>query len=98
MDIEQFFATLGGAGSERQSEMPTATALTGAEASPIVQNGVTVQTPVTAMQVLKSYSKTALPAQAEGAMIYVTDATGGSIPAYSDGTNWRRMSDGSIVN
>lgn len=31
-------------------------------------------------------------------VIYVPDETGGAILAYSDGTNWRRVSDGAIVS
>ena len=30
-------------------------------------------------------------------MIYVSDESGGSTPAFSDGTNWRRTSDRAIV-
>lgn len=33
-----------------------------------------------------------------GAMIYVSDATGGGVTAFSDGTNWRRTTDRSIVD
>ena len=32
------------------------------------------------------------------AMVYCTDETGGSIPAFYDGTNWRRVSDRAIVS
>ncbi len=34
----------------------------------------------------------------EGAMIYVTDEAGGAIPAFSDGTDWRRMSDRAVIS
>lgn len=46
------------------------------------------------------YSKTALPSVGSNAraMVYVTDLTGGAEFCYSDGTNWRRMSDRSIAN
>jgi hypothetical protein len=37
---------------------------------------------------------TATPA---GLMIYVSDASGGSIPAFSDGSNWRRVDTRNIV-
>lgn len=33
-----------------------------------------------------------------GAMVYVTDETGGAIPCFSDGTNWRRVSDRAIAS
>lgn len=32
-----------------------------------------------------------------GATIYVTDETGGAVPAASDGTNWRRVTDDTVV-
>ncbi len=33
-----------------------------------------------------------------GAMVYVTDETGGAIPCFSDGTNWRRVSDRAVAS
>ncbi len=33
-----------------------------------------------------------------GAMVFCTNETGGSIPAFYDGTNWRRVSDRAIVS
>jgi hypothetical protein len=33
-----------------------------------------------------------------GTMVYCTDETGGAIPAFYDGTNWRRVSDRAIVS
>lgn len=30
--------------------------------------------------------------------IYVSDEAGGAIPAFSDGTNWRRASDRAVVS
>lgn len=33
-----------------------------------------------------------------GAMIYITDETGGAVPAFSDGTDWRRVTDRAIVS
>ena len=32
------------------------------------------------------------------AFIFVTDEAGGSIPAFSDGTNWRRVTDRAVVS
>jgi len=49
--------------------------------------------------VLPSYTVSTLPSAATvGAMLFVTDETGGSVPAFSDGTNWRRVTDRSIVS
>lgn len=48
--------------------------------------------------VLPSYTVATLPsASIAGSFIYVSNATGGSIPAFADGTNWRRVDDRSIV-
>ena len=33
-----------------------------------------------------------------GAMIFVSDETGGSIPAFSDGTSWRRVTDRTVIS
>lgn len=30
--------------------------------------------------------------------IYVTDDTGGAVPAFSDGTNWRRCQDRNVIS
>lgn len=57
---------------------------------------VTADVPV----VLKSYTVAGVPSAATigaGGMIYVTDETGGAIPAFSDGTNWRRVSDRAVI-
>jgi hypothetical protein len=49
---------------------------------------------------LARYTVAGLPAAAshDGAMVYVTDEAGGAVPAWSDGTAWRRMSDGAVVS
>ena len=48
--------------------------------------------------VLPSYTVATLPAGTAGAMIFVTDETGGAIPAFHDGTDWRRVSDRAVVS
>lgn len=49
---------------------------------------------------LAPYAKAALPSAAtwSGALIYVTDDVGGAQPAFSDGSNWRRVSDRAVVS
>lgn len=37
-------------------------------------------------------------AMGAGCMIYVSDASGGGVMAFSDGTNWRRMTDRAVVS
>lgn len=49
--------------------------------------------------VLPSFTVSTLPAaNIVGQMLFVTDETGGSVPAFSDGTNWRRVTDRAIVS
>lgn len=46
------------------------------------------------------YAKAALPAVASvgaGTIAYVTDASGGAQLAFSDGTDWRKVSDRAVV-
>lgn len=47
----------------------------------------------------KTYTVSTLPsASIAGGMIYVSDESGGAVMAFSDGTNWRRMTDRAIVS
>ncbi len=50
---------------------------------------------------LPSYTVATLPVVpdiSEPAQIFVSDETGGSVPAFSDGTNWRRVTDRAVVS
>lgn len=49
---------------------------------------------------LDSYTVATLPSASDNVrtMIYVSNETGGAVPAFSDGTNWRRVTDRSIVS
>lgn len=48
---------------------------------------------------LLSFTVATLPVATTAArMIYVSDETGGAIPAFSDGTNWRRVTDRAVVS
>ena len=50
-------------------------------------------------QQLRSYTVAGLPsAAAAGQMIYVSDETGGAVVAFSDGTNWRRVTDRAVAS
>lgn len=53
---------------------------------------------MTAPLPLKSFTVATLPAVGTGELIFVSDETGGSVPAFSDGTNWRRATDRAIVS
>lgn len=48
---------------------------------------------------LKSFTVAGVPPAADWAasMIYVTNETGGATPAFSDGTDWRRVTDRAII-
>ncbi len=47
---------------------------------------------------VKSYVKTALPSAASaGQIIYVSNEVGGAVLAFSDGTNWRKVTDRAVV-
>ena len=48
---------------------------------------------------LASFAVAELPsAETPGELIYVSDETGGSVIAFSDGTDWRRVTDRAIVS
>jgi hypothetical protein len=48
--------------------------------------------------VLPSFTVSTLPtATPAGQMAYVTNESGGAVPAFADGTNWRRVTDRAIV-
>lgn len=48
---------------------------------------------------LPSYVVAALPSAVRpGRLIYVTNEAGGAVPAFSDGTNWRRVTDRNVVS
>jgi hypothetical protein len=47
---------------------------------------------------VSSFLKTNLPnATQPGEIIYVSNETGGAVLAFSDGTNWRRVTDRAVV-
>ena len=50
--------------------------------------------------VLASFPKTDLPDPARwlGAWIYVSDATGGAVPAFSNGTDWLRADTSAVIS
>ena len=54
---------------------------------------------MTAPLLLRSYTVAGAPTASEwtGAVIYVSDETGGATIAFSDGTNWRRAQDRAVI-
>lgn len=54
----------------------------------------------TAPIMFKSYAKAALPDVISfmDGIIIVTDDIGGIVPAFSDGTNWRRVTDRAVIS
>lgn len=49
---------------------------------------------------LASYTVATVPSAIlnPAALIYVTNETGGAVPAFSDGTDWRRVTDRAIIS
>lgn len=49
---------------------------------------------------LPAYTVATLPAATDraGRMLYVSDASGGAVPAFSDGTSWRRVTDRTVIS
>lgn len=49
---------------------------------------------------LPTYTVATVPSAATYArgMIYVSNESGGAVPAFSDGTNWRRVTDRAIIS
>lgn len=49
---------------------------------------------------LASFTVATVPSAANNArvMIYVSNETGGAVPAFSDGTNWRRVTDRAVIS
>jgi len=48
---------------------------------------------------LASYTVAELPdASTASGLIYVSDESGGAVPAFSDGTDWRRVTDRTVVS
>lgn len=66
----------------------------------ILQNVTTFSNSLVLSVPLVSYLKTAMPDAtfAAGQLIYVSNEAGGSVPAFSDGTDWRRVTDRAIVS
>ena len=73
--------------------------LFGDEIAVLVQFGVTVQCPINQMTILASYAKASQPsASVAGSLIYVTDDVDGAVPAFADGTHWRRVTDRNVIS
>lgn len=50
--------------------------------------------------VLRSYTVSNVPdaSRHEGAIIYISDEIGGAVVAFSDGTDWRRVTDRTVIS
>jgi len=48
---------------------------------------------------LPVYAKASLPSAANaGSLIYVSDDVGGAVPAFADGSDWRRVTDRNVIS
>lgn len=70
----------------------------GVEKMRITDSGVLSITGVSSQVVLPSHPVASLPGGTLGGMIFVPDETGGPVPAYFDGSDWLRVTDGAIVS
>lgn len=50
--------------------------------------------------ILPTYTVATVPAASSNTrrLVYISDEVGGAIPAFSDGTNWRRVTDRAIIS
>lgn len=46
----------------------------------------------------RTVAEVALLTPTAGRMVFVTDESGGPVPAFGDGTSWRRVTDRAIVS
>jgi predicted Rdx family selenoprotein len=54
---------------------------------------------ITRAPTLQEYTVATLPdAGGDFRLIYVSDEAGGAIPAFNDGTDWRRVTDRAVVS
>jgi hypothetical protein len=65
-----------------------------------IGDGSTAWTSLIYFPRLKRYTVATLPNATSNisGMVAVTDETGGAVPAFSDGTDWRRVTDRAIVS
>jgi hypothetical protein len=73
----------------------------GGTTDPGVKLGVTGAISATTTIKPGSYTVATVPSASTsgaGALIYVSDETGGAVPAFSDGTNWRRVTDRTVIS
>jgi len=83
------------------SNLPSGT-VAAADTFAIVQGGTTKEGTVSDIKLVPFavYTVATVPTASSytGAIIMVSDETGGYVPAFSDGTNWRRVTDRAIVS
>lgn len=69
------------------------------KATPELQNFFDDITLTSGVKQLEPFAVDKLPsASPSGRFLFVTDETGGVVPAFSDGDNWRRCTDRTIVS
>ncbi len=69
------------------------------KATPELQNFLDDLTLTSGVKQLESFTVANLPnAAPSGRILFVSDETGGAVPAFSDGNNWLRVTDRAIVS
>lgn len=82
------------------TQLPVATAAPDAALFEVVNGGQSQQVTAALVRRLPAFAVATLPNAATygaGAQIYVSDDVGGAVPAFSDGTNWRRVTDRAVI-
>ena len=86
--------------SKRIDELTALATPANADEFVVSQSEVAYRSTRTQAFMLATYTVATLPAAATypRALIYVSDEAGGTVPAFSDGTNWRRVTDRAVVS
>jgi hypothetical protein len=88
-----------GAGSNLVFKSGPIGSLPSGKTNQLTLNGTSGNLVISGAAVVASYTVATLPSPATaGAIIYVSDETGGAVTAFADGTNWRRTTDRAVVS
>lgn len=63
-----------------------------------LRNFVSIQLPIYTVTVANTTNKFYSATNNLASMIYVVNESGGPVPAFSDGINWRRVTDRNIIS
>ncbi|MGK8435762.1 hypothetical protein ACRS3X_17035 [Ectopseudomonas hydrolytica] len=92
--------TIDGKGAVRLNRLDGETVIGAATSNGVDKLQVSGSVIATGAVKLATFTLATLPAAAANArgLVYVSNLTGQAAPCYSDGTNWRRVSDNTVAN